>query len=301
MTNARWQRWWLLSQAGWALLWGLYWWPSSPLLALAGLPLLWLWLALWLWGQFLLMRSVVGAAAPALRVCLRAWWAECGHSSAAFMWRQPWRAQTLPDLLPTHARAGVVLVHGFMCNRGFWLPWLTALRAQGVAAVAVNLEPPLGSIDGYVACIERAVQQVTQATGKPPLLVGHSMGGLALRAWMRATPGAENRVQRCISIGTPHHGTWPARWAHSANGMQMAPGSDWLKTLNMSLTPLQAAQWLCWYSDCDNLVYPPANAMLGGADNRCLPGLGHMELAFAAPVLDDCLERLSDMDGKNGC
>jgi triacylglycerol lipase len=39
-----------------------------------------------------------------------------------------------------------------------------------------------GGIDDYAPLIEQAVQQVTQATGRPPLLVCHSMGGLAARA-----------------------------------------------------------------------------------------------------------------------
>ena len=42
-----------------------------------------------------------------------------------------------------------MLVHGLMCNRGVWLHWLGHLRAAGHAHVAVNLEPVLGSIDGY--------------------------------------------------------------------------------------------------------------------------------------------------------
>lgn len=295
MTNARWQRWWLLLQLCLALCWGAYWWPQSPLLALAGLPLLWAWLGLWMGMQFVWMRSVCGAAAPTWCSCWRAWGAEWRHSLAVFAWRQPFRAQTHADFLPAQARAGVVLVHGFMCNRGFWLPWLTVLRRQGVAVVAVNLEPPLGSIDDYVPCIAAAIAQVRQATGRPPLVVGHSMGGLALRAWMCATPGAEGQVQQCISIGTPHQGTWPARWSRSANGQQMAPGNPWLANLEASLTAAQRAQWLCWYSDCDNLVYPHAHATLAGADNRCLSGLGHMELAFATPVLADCLKRLAVM------
>ena len=73
-----------------------------------------------------------------------------------------------------------------MCNRGVWLHWLGHLRAAGHAHVAVNLEPVLGSIDGYAKAIDDAVRRVTEATGLPPVLVCHSMGGLAARAWLRA-------------------------------------------------------------------------------------------------------------------
>ena len=82
-------------------------------------------------------------------------------------------------------RRGLVLVHGFVCNRGLWNPWLPRLRAAGVPCIAVNLEPVFGSDRRLRAADRAAVQRVTQATGRPPLLVAHSMGGLALRAWLR--------------------------------------------------------------------------------------------------------------------
>ena len=47
----------------------------------------------------------------------------------------------------------VVLVHGFVCNRGFWLPWLRALRDRGLAYATVNLEPVFGS--NYSVLVER--------------------------------------------------------------------------------------------------------------------------------------------------
>ena len=39
------------------------------------------------------------------------------------------------------AKALVVLVHGYVCNRGFWAPWMARLRAQGHCVIAPNLEP----------------------------------------------------------------------------------------------------------------------------------------------------------------
>ena len=45
----------------------------------------------------------------------------------------------------------MLLVHGFMCNRGLWSDWYASLAEQGSPVIAVNLEPMLGSIDDYVA------------------------------------------------------------------------------------------------------------------------------------------------------
>ena len=76
-----------------------------------------------------------------------------------------------------------MLIHGFFCNRGIWKPWLARLHAAGVPCVAVNLEPIFDSIDHYADIVEDAVQRIEHATGLAPVLVGHSMGGLALRRW----------------------------------------------------------------------------------------------------------------------
>ena len=78
---------------------------------------------------------------------------------------------------------GIVLVHGYGCNRGLWTDWLRQLGKHHVPAVAVNLEPPWASIDRYEQDIERAVSALESATGMAPVLVAHSMGGLAARHW----------------------------------------------------------------------------------------------------------------------
>jgi len=49
---------------------------------------------------------------------------------------------------------------------------------------------------------------------------------------------------------------------------------------------------VCWYSNGDNVVYPPAAAMLDGADNRFIAGVAHVEMAFDPRVLRDCLALL---------
>ena len=158
--------------------------------------------------------------------------------------------------------------------------------------MAVTLEPAFGSIDDYCRTIDDAVRRVAEATGRTPLIVGHSMGGLAARAWLRAVPGSEQRVHRIVTLGSPHHGTWPARGARSTNGRQMRLHGPWVRQLGQDEPPARAAVFVCWYSNCDNVVYPPAAAMLQGADNRFIEGVAHVEMAFHPRVLQDCLALL---------
>jgi triacylglycerol lipase len=234
--------------------------------------------------EFLLLRAAHGSDDPTPRATpaqlLHAWCGETLTAPLVFCWRQPFRSRAEPDHLPqgTRGRRGVLLVHGFVCNRGLWNPWLRQLRAQGVPAVAVNLEPVFGSIDDYVPVIEAAVQKLEAATGLAPVIVAHSMGGLALRRWW-AEQGDAARVHHAITIGTPHHGTWLARFAMSRNARQMQQRSRWLQTLATREPLDRAARFTCFHGHCDNIVFPPATATLVGAHNVHLPGVAHVHMA----------------------
>ena len=236
------------------------------------------------------------ASAPAL---LRAWVAEMWALLLVFCWRQPFRSHSVPDWLPATptGQRGVVLVHGLFCNRGVWLPWMAPLRAGGHAFVAVNLEPLLCPIDDYAPQIEAAVRRVTEATGQPPVLIGHSMGGLAVRAWLRSAaqtdPQADARVHSAITLGTPHGGTWWARFSRAANGQQMRIGSAWLAQLQQQEPPQRAGLFTCWYSNCDNVVFPASTAALPGARHCFIDGVAHIQMANHPQVRQACLQALA--------
>jgi triacylglycerol esterase/lipase EstA (alpha/beta hydrolase family) len=211
---------------------------------------------------------------------------------AVFFWRQPFRWRAEPDCMESgsQGRRGVVLVHGFVCNRGLWNPWMARLRAEGHPFIAVNLEPVFGSIDDYAAIIDDAVDRMAKLTGRPPLLVCHSMGGIAVRAWLRKA-GDASRVHRVITIGTPHRGTWLGQFSHTPNGRQMRLDGPWVRDLAREQP---AVPFTCWYSNCDNIVFPASTATLPGADNRLVRGQAHVALAFVPEVFADALDALRE-------
>ncbi|SCK40523.1 Alpha/beta hydrolase family protein [Variovorax sp. HW608] len=278
---ARLQRWLVLGSLFIAILWVSYWWRSSPAIALIGLCVVLFGHAGFLAIEFIASYRV-GANDPipraSMKQYLRAWLAECCVAPRVFSWQQPFRWASFPDRLQADDRRGAVLVHGFVGNRGFWNPWLRELSARGRSFVAVNLEPPFGSIDNYVRTIDDAILRVTRATGRPPLLICHSMGGLAARAWLRDGDGV--RVHRIVTIATPHKGTWLARFGRTANGREMRMGGEWLQKIDCDQTSARHVPFTCWHSNSDNIVFPPSVATLAGADNRLIPGRGHVEAAF---------------------
>jgi pimeloyl-ACP methyl ester carboxylesterase len=289
-----------------AVAWCVTVWPHSPALAWAGVGLL-------LGGYALVLALELFAVAwvhqsdpaprPRWTELVGAWWQEVRMAPRVFAWRQPFRWRQWPDTVAAaddklaSEMAAVVFVHGFVCNRGFWHPWMRELRRLGVPYVSVNLEPVFGSIDDYVPLIEAAVRRAETLSAQAPRLVCHSMGGLAARAWLAADAGNAARVQQVLTIGTPHHGTWLGQFSHLPNGRQMRLHNPWLRALATTESQRSPGapyrQFLCWYSNTDNIVFPASTATLPGADNRLVPGAAHVAMAFHPRVMRESLAVLA--------
>ena len=274
---------WYFRAEAWWLAWAGFWFPPVALASVLAL-------------EFAL-AAVVNRADPAPRAKVRnwviAWSRELWTALKVFGWWMPFGQRTVPDFLPVAVtgQTGVVFVHGFFCNRGIWTPWLKILRKEGRAFSAINLEPVLGSIDHYASQVDVAVSRVTAATGRPPVVICHSMGGLAVRAWLRsAGPAADQRILRVITLGTPNSGTWLARFVRVANGRQMRHRGAWVRQLEAGEPAHRFTRFTSWYSNCDNVVFPASTATLAGADNRLASGLAHVELALDPEVMRCCLE-----------
>jgi pimeloyl-ACP methyl ester carboxylesterase len=223
-----------------------------------------------------------------------AWWGEVLTAPRVFFWRQPFRSRALADHVDEDCigRHGVVLVHGFVCNRGLWNPWMRALRAHDIPHIAVNLEPVFGSIDAYADIIDAAVSRLQAATGRTVVVVGHSMGGLAIRGWLRRF-NADASVRRVLTIASPHHGTWLARFGHTQNGKQMRQRSPWLTQLAADEPAARYERFTCFYGHCDNIVFPASTAMLSGAENLHVSVTAHVDMAFHPVVFSEALRWLS--------
>jgi triacylglycerol esterase/lipase EstA (alpha/beta hydrolase family) len=249
-------------------------------------------------AESLLMLAVTraggGEAIPLARL-LRAWAGEWAASTRVFGWRMPWRERAQPDHLPPAAqgRRGVVLVHGYVCNRALWNPLMARLRGAGHPFVALTLEPVFGTIEGYVAQLDDAVARLQSITGRQPVVVAHSMGGLVARAWLASRGDAVSRVASLVTIGTPHRGTWLARFGVSPNARQMRIDGEWLAGLAAATRDGSAARFTCWWSECDQVVYPPPVALLPGAVSRPLQGVGHVALSQRPEIAEDLLRRLA--------
>lgn len=170
----------------------------------------------------------------------------------------------------------LLLVHGYTCSRGVWWLLRRQLEAAGHTVATVSLAPPYTNIGKLVPQLAQRIENVCQATGADRVvLVAHSMGGLVCRSFL-ARHGSD-RVERLITIASPHSGSELARIGIGKNAREMEPGSLWLKDLAQAGLPVPA---VAIRTPHDNFVMPQDNQRLPGAIDVALEGIGHLAVLF---------------------
>jgi pimeloyl-ACP methyl ester carboxylesterase len=182
-------------------------------------------------------------------------------------------------------RLPVLLVHGYVSNRGVWWVFRRALEARGETVWAVTLEPVYGAVDSLVDPLAARIDGLLASTGaQQVVLVTHSMGGLVARAYLRDHGAA--KVARLVTLGGPHHGSVHAYLGAGANARQMEPGSPWLEALARSEARGFSVPFTSIFSHHDNFVGPQTSSVHPAARNVPLAGIGHVSLAFSGEVLE---------------
>lgn len=178
----------------------------------------------------------------------------------------------------------VLMIPGIYCNAGIWWWMRRRLSKFGLRTIAINLEPLLASIDDLAEQLAVHVERVCADTGADRvILLGHSMGGLVARSYLRRFGGAA-RVAKVITLATPHHGSDLARLAIGVDGKQLRRGNPWLASLNQSESDAGCVPVVSLFTWQDNFVAPQDSPMLANATNIALTGMGHLSLLFSAAV-----------------
>ncbi len=212
---------------------------------------------------------------------------------------EPWLVKNDPPTSQPHQGPPIVLVPGFLCNRGYYGKFRRFLASHGYAqSYAVTLEPVFGSIDDNARHLGRLVEQICAETGQDQvILIGHSMGGVVIRAYLDKQDGAA-RVARAISLGAPFGGTVLAKGPSGLgeNMRQMIVDSDWLKDLAQYETRPCPVPFTAIWSPHDSIVAPQDRTRVSDiyGQSIAMPGIGHMEMIVSVPVMRMVLRVLQD-------
>lgn len=184
-------------------------------------------------------------------------------------------------------RVPVVLVHGALAHPEMWRPLTQRLRAEGWPRVERVAYPTLRSSPEEIGARIAAVVEPLART-EPVDLVGHSLGAVASRAWIKRMGGAAH-VRRFVSLGGPHFGSPFANIAPPRLRDMIDPDGDFLARLNEDPEPVPTtvirAAW-------DEHILPPTKGTIAGIDEIVIERCGHNGLLFRQEVLDLVIETL---------
>lgn len=181
--------------------------------------------------------------------------------------------------LPTRSDVGrpVVLVHGYLGHADMFRPLQRRMHAAGLENVrCVSYRSTRLSLDEIASAIDEVVVPLARAFG-PVDLVGHSLGAVACRAWLKAFGGAP-WVRRFVSLGGPHAGTALYRLTPPLLWEVLDPDGPWVRALADGPEPVPTTVIRSRY---DHQILPPVRASLPGAIEVVLDGHGHNGLLWS--------------------
>ena len=140
------------------------------------------------------------------------------------------------------------------------------------------------SIEEQAHNLSKKIEAILTATKAEKVnIVAHSQGGLISRYYLQFLKGDE-KVDKLITIGTPHYGTMIANLGVGKNAHEMRPGSPFLEQLN-SNPDLGTTALLSIYSPTDTFILPAHSSVPPLGDSHITVPLGHMSLLFSPRVL----------------
>lgn len=184
----------------------------------------------------------------------------------------------LPEPIPAPGRdQPVLLVHGYMAHREVLRPLARHLLNAGFSRVHRVGYPSMAlPFEGVVAAIADAARPLAARHGKVHL-VGHSLGALASRAWIKLF-GGHHIVDRFVSLGGPHGGTALHRVVPSPVRPAFDPDGPWIRRINEGPEPVPTFVIRARY---DHQVFPPERAQIRGTDEIVVEAHGHNGLLWS--------------------
>lgn len=191
-------------------------------------------------------------------------------------------------------RPPVVLVPGWFLPTAIWIPLSKQLKDRGyVHQVTVPHWPSFGDIRDYAAAAAFRAQKIQEQTGSKRLeVIGHSMGGLVLRYYLKHMGGVEV-ASHYVSFGTPQHGTVIGKLWPCTSTDQMLPDSAFLKDLNAGDETPGSVKYTSIRTNTDEIVLSETSPILEGASNHMVRYAEHLELVWDPRAQKIALEALS--------
>lgn len=191
-------------------------------------------------------------------------------------------------------RNPVLLVHGINDTGAVFHRMAPYLTQRGWSVYDLDLMPSNG--DFHLEELAEQVANSIAATFAPEQhidLVGFSMGGIVSRYYVQRLGGIE-RIQRFITIASPHHGTWMAYLCDRPGCLQMRPDSTFLQHLNQEVGMLDRLNFTSIWTPMDLMIVPANSSQMQVGQNVQVPVLTHAGMITDAMSLAAVVAALSE-------
>jgi triacylglycerol lipase len=189
----------------------------------------------------------------------------------------------------------IVLVHGYLANGATMLPLHAYLKLHGLGPVLTFDYESSAGIERSARALKGFLKE--RVRGGRIDLVCHSLGGVVARCYLQELGGAR-RVDRCITLSSPHRGTYGAYWVASRIGRELRPDSPLLQRLQATQAAASSVRLTSIVAGSDNIVFPRVFAahvdIAGRPPDEVVhvPDVGHAGMLFSPRVLRAVADRL---------
>jgi triacylglycerol lipase len=176
----------------------------------------------------------------------------------------------------------LVLIHGFGGGRYEFKPIIQFLNKHGFSEFhEFTYAERFGQLP-----IEALAQRFARFVSDLETfdIIGISQGGIIARSYIRDNPG---RVRKCITLCSPHKGSFTAYFSSRPGVMDLRPGSRLLNSFQKN-----DALYFTVYNPLDLMVVPGKNAVMDGAINKKVYALLHPLTFWRKPTLEFILQSL---------
>lgn len=197
-----------------------------------------------------------------------------------------------PPRVRADASRAIVFVHGYGAAGAVFEPMRTHVeRTLGIPTVDFTYRS-MSSFGDITARLAALLERVGE--GRKLDVVAHSLGGLLTRWVMQELDGA-SRIDRLVTLATPHAGTGSARLAAGPLRQVLLPGSAVVRRLAAGRARAAGVAHAAYVAGADLMITPPSSAAaIEDARVRWYDDLGHNAMLYDSRVQADVVDELRE-------
>ncbi len=194
--------------------------------------------------------------------------------------------QTMRQRRDRSTRNPILLIHGITDTSYKMRKIASHLSDLGWQVQTIDLTPNNG--DSRLEILAGQVADLVDRILVPHQhidIIGFSMGGMVARYYIQRLGGID-RVQRFITLSSPHRGTLAAYFSNRPGCVQMRPDSQFVRDLDRDVHVLKQLNFTSIWTPFDLIILPPSSSQLGIGTELMFPVAAHPLMVFDRRCLD---------------